>query len=106
MTREALDMSRPNVASTYDALLGGCDTYAADRAQADELTRIYPGLREVAPEAREFLARTVTWAGRQGITQFTDLGCGIPVAAECRRAHDLRHIRPDADTHAIARAVN
>jgi S-adenosyl methyltransferase len=56
--------------------------------------------------AREFLARAVTWTATHGITQFIDLGCGIPAAAEYRRVNNLRNIRRDAGTHAIARAVN
>ena len=29
---------------------------------------------------RQFLARAASWAARQGISQFIDLGCGMPTA--------------------------
>ena len=46
MPRQALDTTRPNVARTYDAPARRADNYA-DPDQADELTRIYPGLRDM-----------------------------------------------------------
>ena len=66
-------------AGTYDALLGGKDNYAADRAAAAEAIGITPLVREAALDNRAFLGRAVSWAARQGITQFLDLGCGYPV---------------------------
>jgi len=53
-----------------------------------------------------FIARAVTWAARQGISQFADLGSGFPVAAEHRQAEGCGISRLDADIHATARAVN
>jgi hypothetical protein len=85
MTGEALDMSRPNVACTYDALLGGHDNYAADRDLAARIGRLCPEAREMAAANREFIARAVTWAAGQGIRQFLDLGCGYPLAPGARR---------------------
>jgi hypothetical protein len=65
MTGEsAVDMSKPDPARVHNVLLGGADNYAADREQAGELTRIWPGLRDVVREDREFLVRAVTWAAR------------------------------------------
>lgn len=102
----AFDLEGPSSARVSDYLLGGYDNYQADRDLADALEQICPGAREIALSGREFLARAVTWAATQGITQLIDLGCGIPAAAEVRSAENLRYSRPDADTHAIARAVN
>jgi hypothetical protein len=73
-----LDFTVPTVAGVHDVLLGGADNYAADREQAAELTRIYPGLRDVVREDRDFLIRAVTWAAGQGIRQFADIGAGLP----------------------------
>ena len=64
----------------YDSLPGGKDHFAADRAQAARLLAIYRPLAAMARENRAFLARAVTWAARQGITQFLDLGAGLPAA--------------------------
>lgn len=102
----AFDPEGPSSARVSDYLLGGCDNYQADRDLADALEQIRPGVREIALSGREFLARAVTRAATQGIAQFIDLGCGIPVAAEFRRAENLRCFRRDAGTHAIACAVN
>lgn len=74
-----IDTTRPNVARVYDYLLGGFESFNADREQAARLLRICPSLGIVALENRYFLARAVTWAARHGITQFVDLGAGAPV---------------------------
>ena len=47
-----------------------------------------------ARENREFLARAVTWAARQGIAQFADLGTGIPAHPSIGDA--ARTAAPDA----------
>jgi len=85
------DASVPNMARVYGYLIGGKDHFDADRAEAERLLRIYPPLAAMARESRAFLARAVTWAARQGIGQFIDLGAGLPAAT---------------NTHEVARAVN
>ncbi len=42
------------------------------------LLQICPSLRDGARENRAFIARAATWAARQGISQFADLGTGLP----------------------------
>jgi S-adenosyl methyltransferase len=79
MTRPSIDTARPNVARVYDRLLGGIESYAADRKLARHLLRICPSLGIAALENRYFLARAVTWAVGEGVTQFVDLGAGVPV---------------------------
>ena len=74
-----MGFTTPNVARVYDYLLGGFESYDADRVQAADLLRICPSLGVVALENRYFLARAVAWAARQGVTQFVDLGAGAPV---------------------------
>ncbi len=73
-----VDFTRPNVARVYECLLGGKDNYAADRQEAEQLLEIYRGLRDIAAGSRAFLGRAVTWAARQGVVQFADLGTGMP----------------------------
>lgn len=96
----------PSSARVSDCLLGGWNHRPSDEELAAELERICPEVREGARSGREFLARAITWAARQGIAQFIDLGCGVPVAAEYLRGEDQGCRRPDADTHTSARAVN
>ena len=70
----------PNMARVYDYWLGGKDHYAADRAEAERLLAIYPPLRDMVRENRAFVTQAVTWAARQGIGQFIDLGVGLPAS--------------------------
>jgi O-methyltransferase involved in polyketide biosynthesis len=74
------DPGTPSIARVYDYLLNGKDNFAADREVAERLLAVAPLTGEVTRENRQFLARAVTWTARQGITQFIDLGCGMPTA--------------------------
>jgi S-adenosyl methyltransferase len=67
-----------NVARVYDALLRGKDNYAADRAAAARLEAAVPGAARAARANRAFLGRAVRYVARQGITQFLDIGSGLP----------------------------
>jgi O-methyltransferase involved in polyketide biosynthesis len=82
MAREPLpfdiDFRKPNIARVYDAFLGGKDNFSADRDLADQMTGIAPLVPVIARENRQFLARAVTWAASQGVSQFIDVGCGLP----------------------------
>ncbi len=74
----ALDTSKPNVARVYDYLLGGKDHFAADRELAERLLAIYPGTRQMVKENRRFLARAMDYVLAQAISQYVDLGAGLP----------------------------
>jgi hypothetical protein len=74
------DPTRPNVARVYDYLLGGKTNFAADRDEAARLLEVYPPIRELARENRQFLTRAVTHVARQGVTQFIDVGTGLPTS--------------------------
>jgi SAM-dependent methyltransferase len=67
------------VARVYDRWLGGKDNYAADRNEADRLLAIYPPLKDMVQENRGFVAGAARWAAGWDITQFIDLGAGLPV---------------------------
>jgi len=77
---EGFDASRPNIARVYNYWLGGGDNFAADREQAEQLLRIYPGIADAVRANRQFVGRAVTWAAREGIEQFIDLGAGLPAS--------------------------
>ena len=83
----------PNMARVYDYWLGGKDHYAADRAEAERLLAIYP-LRDLVRENRAFVAQAVSWAARQGIGQFIDLGAGLPASPPVLQA--VRAVLPSA----------
>ncbi len=106
MPPAGFDPDQPSTARMYDYWLGGHDNYQADRKLADAIEELCPQARVMARANREFLARAVTWAAWQGISQFADLGSGFPVAAEHRQAEGYGITRTDADTHVTAREVN
>jgi hypothetical protein len=74
------DPSKPSIARVYDYLLNGKDNFAADREVAERLLAVAPLTAEVTRENRQFMARAVTWAAGRDISQFIDLGCGMPTA--------------------------
>ena len=75
------DTSVPHPARVYDALLGGKDNYAADRAAAEATIRAFPGNVKAARANRAFLARAVRYLAEEaGIRQFLDIGTGLPSA--------------------------
>ncbi|MGC1287752.1 MAG: SAM-dependent methyltransferase, partial [Streptosporangiaceae bacterium] len=80
------DTSVPHPARVYDYWLGGKDNYPADRAEAERLLGIYPPLRDLVRENRAFVTQAVTWAARQEIGQFIDLGAGLPASPAVHQA--------------------
>jgi hypothetical protein len=85
------DPAKPNVARVYDCLLGGSTNFAADRDEAARLLAAEPRIRDLARENRAFLTRAVTCVARHGVSQFIDIGAGLPT-------------RPN--THETAQSVN
>ena len=81
----------PNAARIYDWLLGGKDNYDADRQAGRRLERAVPGIRQAARDNRAYLGRAVHYLASQGITQFIDVGSGLPVSGP---------------VHEVARKVN
>lgn len=73
------DISKPNVARVYDAMLGGKDNFSADREFVAEILRFAPMAPLGAISNRQFLRRVVQYmVVEAGITQFLDLGSGLP----------------------------
>jgi hypothetical protein len=105
-----LDTSRPNSARIYDYLLGGKDSFAADRAVADMALASVPGGHIAARENRAFLGRAVRYlAAEQGIRQFLDIGTGLPAADNVHEvaqqaAPESRVVYADNDPLVIAHA--
>jgi hypothetical protein len=85
------DITRPNVARVYDALLGGKDNFAADRAFVDETIAFAPKAPLSAKANRAFLGRVVHFLIEgAGITQFLDIGSGLPTQGNVSEvAHEI-----------------
>ena len=72
------DTTIPNAARMYDYWLGGKDNFAADREAARRSAAAVPQLPWLAQENRRFLGRAVRFCAGEGITQFLDIGTGLP----------------------------
>jgi len=73
-----VDLAVPSVARVYDYYLGGSHNFESDRAFGDRAMAAMPGLRQLVRDNRDFLRRVVRHLCGQWISQFLDLGSGIP----------------------------
>jgi hypothetical protein len=86
-----VDTTRPSVARVYDAILGGKDNFAVDRAVAAAAVKTMGDDGNGARLNRAALGRAVRYMVSQGVTQFLDLGSGLPTVQ---------------NTHQIAQTIN
>src|SRR5215475_13134345 len=76
-----IDTSTAHIARVYNYWLGGKDNFAPDRAAAAEVIEAYPAILASVRAQRAFLGRAVGYLARDaGITQFLDVGTGLPSA--------------------------
>jgi hypothetical protein len=73
-----IDTSKPHPARMYDYYLGGKNHFAADRETAEKGLAGWRSGRVAARENRAFLGRAVRFLAGAGITQFLDIGTGLP----------------------------
>ncbi|WP_020669608.1 SAM-dependent methyltransferase [Amycolatopsis nigrescens] len=85
---EGVDLDRPNAARIYDYLLGGTANWAIDREFGDRLVARMPLARTLARVNRDFLGRAVAHGARNGITQFLDVGSGVPTVNPVHQVAD------------------
>jgi len=88
------DVTVPNIARVYDYWLGGKDNFAADRELGDRLLAQYPPTAALVRENKEFMRRAVAWVAGQGISQFIDLGAGLPTSPSTQET--AQAVRPGA----------
>jgi hypothetical protein len=86
-----IDTTVPSVARVYDAILGGKDNFAVDRVVAEEAMRTMSDGGNGARLNRAALGRAVRYMAERGVSQFLDLGSGLPTAQ---------------NTHQIAQRIN
>jgi len=104
------DTSVPHIARVYDYWLGGKDNFAADRQLGEQTLQAYPHIVFSVRANRAFLARSVRFlAAETGITQFLDIGTGLPTADSIhevaqREAPDSRIVYADHDPVVITHA--
>jgi hypothetical protein len=66
------------VARVYDFFLGGSHHFEVDRQMAARMLEMAPDTAEVMRSNRSFLRRVVRFMAAEGITQYLDIGSGIP----------------------------
>lgn len=79
---------RPSAARIYNYLLGGYHNFEVDRQVATRLLQQYPELTVVASVNRAFLRRAVLYLLEKGITQFLDIGSGLPTLGNVHEVVD------------------
>ncbi|MFP3986582.1 SAM-dependent methyltransferase [Streptomyces sp. E11-3] len=104
---QGIDISVPSVARVYDYYLGGSHNFEADRDAARKAMEFMPGLPKIMQANRAFMRRAVRYAVGQGVTQFLDIGSGIPtfgnVHEVAQGAHPgARVVYADHDEVAVA----
>lgn len=102
-----IDLSRPSVSRMYDYYLGGSHNFEVDREAARGAMAAFPGLPKIAQANRAFMRRAVRYVISQGVTQFLDIGSGIPtfgnVHEVARQASpEARVVYVDNDPVAVA----
>ncbi|ARE78771.1 MULTISPECIES: SAM-dependent methyltransferase [unclassified Streptomyces] len=73
-----IDISVPSVSRIYDYYLGGSHNFEVDRQTARRAMEFMPGLPKIMQANRAFMRRAVRHAVDEGVTQFLDIGSGIP----------------------------
>lgn len=102
-----IDVTRPSAARVYDYYLGGSHNFEVDRRMAEEAMRLWPELPQIMQANRAFLGRAVRFLANEGITQFIDIGSGIPTADHVHEVAqqanpDSRVVYVDRDPVAVA----
>lgn len=89
-----IDPDQPSGARVYDHFLGGAHNFAADRALADAIAAMTPNIGDTMRANRAFLRRAVRYLVGEGVTQFLDIGSGIPTVG------NVHEVAQQADPHA------
>ncbi|GAA5171465.1 SAM-dependent methyltransferase [Amycolatopsis dongchuanensis] len=92
-------LDRPSAARVYDYFLGGDTNYAIDREFAHKIRARLPLIGQYMRTSRQFLARAVRRCAELGVTQFVDIGSGLPTAGNVHEVAD--ETRPQRDSRVV-----
>ncbi|MFD2416366.1 SAM-dependent methyltransferase [Amycolatopsis pigmentata] len=81
-------MDRPSVARVYDYYLGGTANYEVDREFGEKVLADFPLLKPIARANRLFLHRVVRYLAQRGVSQFVDIGSGVPTMGSTHQVAD------------------
>jgi O-methyltransferase involved in polyketide biosynthesis len=103
------DITVPHISRVYDYWLGGKDNFAADRELGEKTRLAYPNIVDSVRANRAFLSRSVRFLTGAGITQFLDIGAGLPTADNIhevaqREVPEARVVYADNDPIVLAHA--
>ncbi len=103
---DEVDLGQPSAARAYDYYLGGSHNFAVDRELAQKAMQVMPNLAQAAAANRGFLRRATQHLISQGVTQFLDIGSGIPTVGNtheiAQRGNDqARVVYADLDPVAV-----
>ncbi|MBO0829908.1 MAG: SAM-dependent methyltransferase [Streptosporangiales bacterium] len=109
MTDAGPSAERPTAAGIYDVYLGGSDNTESERAAAERLRQVLPYAADSAWANRSFHQKATRWLAEQGITQFIDLGAGLPTQDNThqvvhRVAPEARVVYVDHEDRTVTRA--
>jgi SAM-dependent methyltransferase len=104
---DGVDVERPSAARVYDYYLGGSHNFRVDREMARRAIKMWPALPQIMQANRAFLRRVVRYVVEQGVTQFLDIGSGIPTVGNVHEVAqqatpDARVVYVDIDPVAVA----
>ena len=77
---DRLNLHTHHSARIYDYFLGGKTHFAPDRAVAEKLLEAFPAFKTAAHSNRMFMHRAARYVADRGVTQFLDIGTGIPTS--------------------------
>lgn len=104
---QGIDITMPSVSRIYDYYLGGSHNFEVDRDAARRAMEFMPGLPKIMQANRAFMRRAVRFAVDEGISQFLDIGSGIPTFGNVHEVAqqadpDARVVYVDHDPVAVA----
>lgn len=95
-------IDKPSAARVYDYFIGGSHHYAIDRELANKIAARLPLIPQFAVTCRQFLGRAIRYCAEQtngGMTQFVDIGSGLPTTGNVHEVAD--QARPQRDTRVL-----
>ena len=100
-----VDIDQPSISRIWDWFLDGSHNFAVDREVAKQMLKLMPEGPRMAQASRAFLRRAVRMCADAGVTQFLDIGSGIPTVGnvhEIARAADPQSRVVYVDTDPVA----
>src|SRR5947209_13636034 len=89
-----VDPSVPTPARIYDYMLRGEHYLDVDARAAQRILTAVPEIQDCAWSNRGFHQRAAKWIAQQGVTQFVDIGSGLPTVGNTHEV--VQQVNPDA----------